>query len=342
MMNTLFNLVDACLFSDLIVFYEKRAELSSANVNRSGIYDAEIDISYTNMFNDIRKAVDTVHWNGQLKNKTMEIVDQLVDRTPKLSILLDRLQKSGKKTFLLTNSGYSYTEKLMSYLLNDFNEEKPNWKDYFDYIIVSAKKPSFFGEGNTLREVNLKTGQLEVKRITKFEKGHVYNGGSMAVFSALSGSKGHDVLYVGDHIFSDVIVSKKQHRWRNLLVIRELETTIEIQESPQACELQNHLKNLNFVFREIYRGTDSSSTEVTDISPLRKHIKKTLNTLSNMYNPHFGSLFQSGSKNSFFGMQVSRYADMYTADYTNLLNYPFFYYFAAELNALPHERAVRK
>jgi hypothetical protein len=31
------------------------------------------------------------------------------------------------------------------------------------------------------------------------------------------------VLYVGDHIFADIIVSKKAQGWRNLLVIRELE-----------------------------------------------------------------------------------------------------------------------
>lgn len=60
---------------------------------------------------------------------------------------------------------------------------------FLDYIIVGARKPSFFSEGNTLREVNLETGQLNVKKISKFEPGHVYNGGSMAAFSQLSGSK---------------------------------------------------------------------------------------------------------------------------------------------------------
>jgi hypothetical protein len=33
----------------------------------------------------------------------------------------------------------------------------------------------------------------------------------------------NSVLYVGDHIFADIIVSKKAQGWRNLLVIRELE-----------------------------------------------------------------------------------------------------------------------
>ena len=29
-----------------------------------------------------------------------------------------------------------------------------NWKSYFDYILVDAKKPLFFAEGSTLREVD--------------------------------------------------------------------------------------------------------------------------------------------------------------------------------------------
>jgi len=330
MMNTLFNLVDACLFSDLVEFYENLDGADEGFSEMSGF-------TFTNLFSDIRKAVDTVHHNGELKDKTIEMVEQLVDRTPKLSILLDRLSKSGKKTFLLTNSGYSYTERLMSYLLNGFSEEKPNWKDYFDYIIVAAKKPSFFSSGTALREVNLETGTLSVKNITKFEKGKVYNGGSMSVFSRLSGSVGQDVLYVGDHIFSDVIVSKKQHRWRNLLVIRELADEVDIQKSERYAELLKHLHNLNFVFRETYRNLDSTATELTDISPLRKHMKKTVKELSKCYNGTFGSLFRSGSKNSFFAMQVMRYADMYTADYSSLLNYPLFYYFSAPPSPLPHE-----
>jgi hypothetical protein len=36
--------------------------------------------------------------------------------------------------------------------------------------------------------------------------------------------------------------------------------------------------------------------------------------------------------------QVQRYADLYTADYTNLLNYPLFYTFYAPPFYLSHER----
>jgi len=79
-----------------------------------------------------------------LKNKTIEMIDQLVERTPNLSYVLDRLAKAGKKVFLLTNSGFSYTNKLMSALLDGMNDEKPNWKDYFGMYFLFTKKSNLF------------------------------------------------------------------------------------------------------------------------------------------------------------------------------------------------------
>lgn len=40
-----------------------------------------------------------------------------------------------------------------------------------------------------------------------------------------------------------------------------------------------------------------------------------------------GSLFRSGSRQTFFSSQVVRYADLYAASVLNLLHYPFSYMF---------------
>ena len=42
-----------------------------------------------------------------------------------------------------------------------------------------------------------------------------------------------------------------------------------------------------------------------------------------------GSLFRSGSRQTFFASQVTRYADVYAATFLNLGNYPFCYMFRA-------------
>lgn len=43
--------------------------------------------------------------------------------------------------------------------------------------------------------------------------------GSCTVFNNLIGTRGKDVLYIGDHIFGDVLKSKKTRGWRTFLVV---------------------------------------------------------------------------------------------------------------------------
>jgi hypothetical protein len=40
--------------------------------------------------------------------------------------------------------------------------------------------------------------------------------------------QGNQVLYVGDHIYADIIKSKKKNAWRNLLVVPELERELQV------------------------------------------------------------------------------------------------------------------
>ena len=54
------------------------------------------------------------------------------------------------------------------------------------------------------------------------KKNQVYSGGSSDVFSKLIGAHGKEVLYVGDHIFGDIIKSKKEKAWKTFLVVPEL------------------------------------------------------------------------------------------------------------------------
>lgn len=53
-----------------------------------------------------------------------------------------------------------------------------------------------------------------------------------------------------------------------------------------------------------------------------------------------GSLFRSGSRQTFFSSQVVRYADLYAATFVNLIYYPFSYMFRAPAMLLPHESTV--
>lgn len=95
---------------------------------------------------------------------------------------MDRIRKAGKTSFLITNSDYHYTDKVLSFILNDTMEEYKSWRDFFDIIIVDAKKPTFFAQGIALREVDIATGNLSLSTVDRFEKGKVYQGGSLRIF----------------------------------------------------------------------------------------------------------------------------------------------------------------
>ena len=42
---------------------------------------------------------------------------------------------------------------VMSFMINDV--ENRNWRTYFDYVLVDARKPLFFEEGTALKEINI-------------------------------------------------------------------------------------------------------------------------------------------------------------------------------------------
>jgi len=180
------------------------------------------------------------------------------------------------------------------------------------------------------KQCNLKIGITEA-----FQPDRVYQGGSIATFDKFLGVRGNEVLYIGDHIYADIIKSKKKNAWRTMLIIPELERELTVWKEHKP--LYDHLINLQFLKDEAFRELDSECIQPPDISSLRRHIKQTVSSLDSKYNSFFGSLFRSGSKKSQFAAQVERYADLYTYDYLNLLNYPLFYSFTATYATLPHE-----
>eukprot|EP00871_Galdieria_phlegrea_P002193 jgi/Galph1/2975/GphlegSOOS_G1623.1 len=326
--DTLFALPQACLFADLVHFFEHSF---GYGLQESQTKQTDAVISYSSLFQDMMQAMDNIHHGGLLKKKTLENMSKYVRRDTRLPLLLKRLKERGKFCFLLTNSEWLYTDAVMKHILGI------TWREYFDLIIVGAQKPSFFGEGTAMREVDLSTGRLklsamDVDQLKKNTVGKVFHGGSVELFRQLSDSQGNDVLYIGDHIFSDVLVSKKSHQWRSLLVIREL--TDEIAAFIRTKDMQDRLYNLEWIRAELYRGLDSDSINPPDSKDLREHISQTRAALDASYNAYFGSLFRTGTRPSYFSWQMQRYADLYTSDVVNLLHYPIFYIFSPGFSSL--------
>lgn len=341
--QTLFSVPECCLYADIIDHLEQRGAAAghapAPNLSDGAAIKCDLQMTYKHLHIDIRSAIDWVHQAGVLKTKTLEDLPRYVHRDPKkLSTLLRRMREAGAKLFLLTNSEYYYTKAIMSYLLDGADASLPTWQDYFDVAITSARKPSFFQEGTTFREVDLATGKLKLGRIlSSFQpaKVAIYEGGSLGLFSKLTGATSTQVLYIGDHIFADIMVSKQQVFWRTLLVLPEVAE--EVLLVPKTRPLITRLQNLYFMKAEIFRGLDVNSKEVPDISALRDHIHETSLALDNVFSPYWGSPFRSGVKQTDFSNQVERFADLYTGSFLNLANYPISYIFSPEPDFLPHE-----
>ncbi|KAH9492943.1 Cytosolic purine 5'-nucleotidase [Bulinus truncatus] len=335
-LNTLFNIPETYILACIIHFFETNKDYAKA---KTGVTISNIHMSYKSIFQDVRAAVDWLHSHGDLKRHTMEDMGKYVHKDEKLPVLLDRIRQVGAKTVMITNSGYEYTNTIMAYLL-DFPEKYGNrhWTTYWDCVVVDAMKPLFFEDGTSLRRVDTETGALSIgHHLGPLKIGEIYSGGSCEVLSRLLGAKGSDVLYVGDHIFGDILKSKKIRGWRTFLIIPELST--ELQVWTEKKQLFDSLTKIESALSDIYRHLDSSTLERPDTSQISQSLRAVVHELDMSYGM-LGSLFRSGSRQTFFASQVRRYADIYAASILNLLHYPFCYMFRAPAMLMPHEATV--
>uniref|UniRef100_A0A8C7PVA4 5'-nucleotidase, cytosolic IIb n=1 Tax=Oncorhynchus mykiss TaxID=8022 RepID=A0A8C7PVA4_ONCMY len=200
-LNTLFNLPETYLFACLVDFFSNCDRYASCE---TGFKDGDLFMSFKSMFQDIR---------------SLSHVLSLSLIKAKLPLLLSRMNEVAK-VFLATNSDYKYTHHGTSH--------RP-WQSYFDLILVDARKPLFFGEGTVLRQVDTTTGRLKIGTYTgPLHHGIVYSGGSSDIVCDLLGAKGKDIVYIGDHIFGDILKSKKRQGWRTFLVIPELAQELHV------------------------------------------------------------------------------------------------------------------
>jgi HAD superfamily 5'-nucleotidase-like hydrolase len=169
--------------------------------------DKNIHFNPEYIFIDVKSAVNTLHRSQILhKNIVQSIDDYLVpiNDSPSSSSIyvkefLQRLNKNGKNTFLITNSPYWFVNFGMQSLLGS------DWTNLFDLIICNARKPDFFvSKTKPFRHFNIKTNSKSWERVTCFEKDKIYYDGNLFEMLEKTGWKRNSVLYFGDHIYGDL------------------------------------------------------------------------------------------------------------------------------------------
>ena len=204
---------------------------------------------------------------------------------------------------------------------------------------MDARKPLFFSEGTVLRRVDKNTGRLSIGKYVgdELHENAVYSGGSSEILSKLVGAKGKDVLYVGDHIFGDVVKSKKIRGWRTFLIIPELNDELNVWTNKQ--EMWLDIQRFDQELSQLYRNLNQSDKTKPHVGSIKKALDATIHSMEMAYGT-MGSLFRSGYRQTFFASQVMRFADIYASSLLNLLYYPTFYMFRSPAMLLPHEATV--
>ncbi len=336
-------------------------------------------IDYADVFQDIRESIDEAHRDGTILNAVLGDLPRFVKRDPELAPTLHKLRSAGKKLFLLTNSRWAYTDSMMDYLIGDAMTEYPTWRNYFDVVITAATKPAFFQERRPLMErIALPTPAgappKEEVRPASFplERGKVYEGGNLHDLERALGVTGDQVLYVGDHIYGDILRSKKESAWRTAMVIQELETEVLAHESCRADlarseeledlheRLEDDLRYHQGRFKDLTRQLESAKTKpngvpLAELDAERQRTKRAVERIRGRlkdvsgeiadiearsdacFHPFWGSLLKEGNEQSSFGAQVEEYACLYTSRVSNLLAYSPQQTFRSPRDLMAHE-----
>lgn len=333
-LNTLFNLSETYLYACLVDFFTRCTRYKNV---LDGHHHGDLFMSYRSMYQDVRDAMDFIHDTGTLKERTIKNLEKYVVRDPNIDALLTRV-KEVAKVFLATNSDYTYTEAIMKYLLENGTKsgnQKKSWRSFFDLVVVDTRKPLFFAEGTVLRQVDTDTGKLRIGTYTgALQHGTVYSGGSSDIVCDLLDVKGKEILYVGDHIFGDILKSKKRQGWKTFLVVPEL--TKELQVWDDKKSLFEEIRRLDVILTELYKHLGSGSRDCPDIRAIQSRMKVLTYRMDMSYG-QMGSLLRSGSRQTLFASQLMRYADLYSSTCINLLHYPFNYLFTSPPVLMPHE-----
>jgi HAD superfamily 5'-nucleotidase-like hydrolase len=324
-------------------------------------------VDYTRLFDDIRTCIDLSHQDGSILGPVLADLPRFVARDPLLGPMLHKLRSAGKRLFLLTNSQPEYTDRMMSYLLADAMPQYPSWRSYFDVVVTAACKPRFFTGDAPFEEVV--NGERRPASNGKLERGRVYAGGNINAFHEALEVAGDHVLYVGDHIYGDVLRAKKEGAWRTAMIIQEMDHelsvirghqaelaqlgALESQRVPLLDLIREHQARLKAIQRRLEDDVAVDARLELEANKLRERraierYKARLRAmeveaealerdLHERFHPFWGPLFKAGTELSSFGDQVEEFACLYTARASNLSYYSPMHYFQSPRDWMPHE-----
>ena len=164
---------------------------------------------------------------------------------------------------------------------------------------------------------------------------------------------GEEILYVGDHLYSDVLRSKRTLGWRSAFIMPELEDEMRVfadnvsvyRNIESMRKLRDELSQYGEELRRTNNPDDPEIAQILEgLAEDDKVVKNKLTELAEewhqAHHPIWGAMFNSGYQDSRFAFFVGNYACLYTSKATNLGLCSADHAFRTTSEGLPHDKLL--
>jgi HAD superfamily 5'-nucleotidase-like hydrolase len=332
--DTSFSIAFCVLFGQLVDLKDKNPQLLP---------------SYEMIAFDILYSVDKIHAEGELKKYICEHLSEYVIHDPEVVTGLIKFKENNKKLFVLTNSDYQYTKLMLDYVINPYLPDGETWQSLFEFAVTYSNKPRFFYDNLKFLNVNPEDGSMT--NLNGPVVPGIYQGGNAKKFTDDLSLSGDEILYIGDHIYGDILRLKKDCNWRTALVVEELGSEIAAQEKSQpiekkivvAMDTKKELEQQHIIAQTKLLQTNDDKYELEakkihdEIVDIDNKVAALLKEQRSFFNPTWGRIFRAGAEESYFAYQVERYACIYMEKLSDLLELSPLTYFRADRRRLAHD-----
>ena len=169
----------------------------------------------------------------------------------------------------------------------------------------------------------------------------IYQGGWALKLQADFNILDREILYLGDHIYGDIVKLKKACGWRTALVIEELDREVNAYKSTKdiSIEIDKLMeekiqieKTIDELYAKEYEFEEKVEKELVfkhfdEIEKLDKQLGKLIKSYESNFNQYWGEVMRAGVEPSFYASQIERYACIYMSKISDFnLDSPRKYY----------------
>lgn len=186
---------------------------------------------------------------------------------------------------------------------------------------------------------------LAFTKVDRFIPNEIYYQGCLKSFLQITKWNGPEVIYFGDHLFSDLRGPSKAG-WRTAAIIHELESEIRTQNQDAYRYEQAKFHMVQELLGQLHAtvtSTVSNKEYKLLFEELNEERGKARQRMKEMFNKSFGATFLSDTGHeSAFAYHIHQYADVYTSKPENFLFYPpdAWLHVPFDIKIMPHHLKV--